>query len=105
MSTPKKQPFVQAGEKYLIRFPEGLRDRIASAAKDNSRSMNAEIVARIERTFAESERDATIEQTKALLSNEGKALFEDAVIAALRRYQLELAATTEKQQKSEEPHG
>lgn len=31
-----------------MRFPDGMRDRIAEAAKANNRSMNAEIVARLE---------------------------------------------------------
>lgn len=32
----------------MVRMPEGMRDRIAEAAKLNSRSMNSEIVARLE---------------------------------------------------------
>lgn len=40
-------------DKYIVRFPEGMRDRIAEAAKANNRSMNAEIVARLESTFAQ----------------------------------------------------
>lgn len=36
---------------FLVRFPEGMRERIAEAAKANNRSMNSEIVARLERTF------------------------------------------------------
>ena len=43
----------QPGEKYIVRFPEGMRDRIAEAARANGRSMNAEIVARLESTFKE----------------------------------------------------
>lgn len=35
----------------MLRFPDGVRDRIAEAAKANNRSMNAEIVARIERSL------------------------------------------------------
>ncbi len=34
--------------KYVVRFPDGLRDRIAEMAKANNRSTNAEIVARLE---------------------------------------------------------
>lgn len=53
MEKQKKSSFVQAGEKYLIRFPEGMRERLAEAAKANNRSMNAEIVARLMSTFPE----------------------------------------------------
>lgn len=41
----------QAAEKYIVRFPDGMRDRIAEAAKQNNRSMNAEVVARLQTTF------------------------------------------------------
>lgn len=41
---PKGTTSTQAGDKYIIRFPEGMRDRIAAQAKANNRSMNAEIV-------------------------------------------------------------
>lgn len=39
-------------DKFMLRFPDGMRDRIAEAAKASNRSMNAEIVARLEASFA-----------------------------------------------------
>lgn len=49
----KNAPFPsQVAEKYVVRFPEGMRDRIAEAAKANNRSMNSEIVARLEESFS-----------------------------------------------------
>lgn len=41
----------QVADKYVVRFPDGMRDRIAEAAKANNRTMNAEIVARLEASF------------------------------------------------------
>ncbi len=38
-------------DKFSLRFPDGLRDRIKSAAAQNFRSMNAEIVIALERAF------------------------------------------------------
>ncbi|KKA13694.1 hypothetical protein VP03_12190 [Sinorhizobium meliloti] len=38
-------------DQFMVRLPEGMRDRIADAADRNGRSMNAEIVARLEWTF------------------------------------------------------
>lgn len=35
-------------EQFVLRFPAGMRDRIKAAAEENSRSMNAEIIARLE---------------------------------------------------------
>lgn len=37
--------------RFLVRMPDGMRDRIAQAAKANGRSMNAEIIHRLELTF------------------------------------------------------
>ena len=41
-------------DKFMVRMPEGMRDEIAKAAKANNRSMNAEIVARLERSISDS---------------------------------------------------
>jgi hypothetical protein len=35
----------------MLRFPDGMRDKIADAAKAAGRSMNAEIVARLQASF------------------------------------------------------
>lgn len=47
----KPKGAIQAGDKYIVRFPEGMRDQIAQAAKAANRSMNAEIVARLQSSF------------------------------------------------------
>ncbi|WP_454914962.1 Arc family DNA-binding protein [Xanthobacter sediminis] len=40
-----KQPYPsQTQDRFIVRLPDGLRDRIAEAAKANGRSMNSEIV-------------------------------------------------------------
>lgn len=44
----------QFKDRYMLRLPDGMRDRIKTAAAKNNRSMNAEIVARIEASFASS---------------------------------------------------
>jgi len=38
-------------DQYMVRFPDGMRDRLKAAAAQNKRSMNAEIVARLEASF------------------------------------------------------
>ncbi|MFJ5299247.1 Arc family DNA-binding protein [Pseudomonas sp. NPDC088368] len=38
-------------EKFVVRFPVGMRDRIAQRAKQHGRSMNAEIVYRMRSTL------------------------------------------------------
>lgn len=41
----------QLAERFQIRLPDGLRDRIRNAAAENNRSMNAEIVAALEEKY------------------------------------------------------
>ncbi|MGB0467069.1 MAG: Arc family DNA-binding protein [Pontibacterium sp.] len=38
-------------DKFQLRFPEGMRDQVKEASKESGRSMNAEIVHRLEETF------------------------------------------------------
>lgn len=38
-------------DKFMLRMPDGLRDRIAYAAKANNRSMNSEIVTTLEEKY------------------------------------------------------
>lgn len=48
----ERKPFPsETQERFIVRFPDGMRDRIAVAAKANNRSMNAEIVARLEQSM------------------------------------------------------
>lgn len=44
METSKSDRAPQLADKYVLRMPDGMRDRLAELAKANNRSMNAEIV-------------------------------------------------------------
>jgi hypothetical protein len=48
----EKSTLVRDQDKFMLRLPEGVRERIADAARANNRSMNAEIVARLEETLS-----------------------------------------------------
>jgi hypothetical protein len=37
--------------RYIMRFPEGMRERLKAEAERNKRSLNAEIVSRLEASF------------------------------------------------------
>lgn len=39
-------------DKFILRLPDGMRDAIAASAKANNRSMNAEIVLRLQNSFS-----------------------------------------------------
>ncbi len=38
-------------DQYIVRFPHGMRDRLKEAAAESNRSLNAEIIARLEKSF------------------------------------------------------
>ena len=46
-------PTNRESDRFMLRLPDGMRDRIKAAAEENNRSMNAEIVARLEQTFSD----------------------------------------------------
>lgn len=50
-------------DQYIVRFPDGMRDRLKEEAAKNNRSMNAEIVARLEVTFGDPAAPAFPEHT------------------------------------------
>lgn len=45
-------------EKYIVRFPAGMRDQLKDAAKAANRTLNAEIVARLQASFKQEEAEA-----------------------------------------------
>lgn len=81
-----KKP-VQPQDKYVLRLPDGLRDRIKAHAERHGRSMNTEIVRVLEEAFPEPwPVEARIGQLMELMaamnggaSNEAVARFVDAV--------------------------
>jgi hypothetical protein len=54
MSDKEKYPS-ELAERFQIRLPPGLRDRIRSAAEGNGRSMNTEIVQTLEEAYPDPE--------------------------------------------------
>ncbi|QNB13421.1 Arc family DNA-binding protein [Paraburkholderia tropica] len=54
MSKDTKPPSRSAAQ-FVVRLPDGMRDRIAAEAEKNKRSMNAEIVARLEASLAQTD--------------------------------------------------
>lgn len=65
-------------EKFNLRLPDGMRDRIAEAAKVNNRSMNAEIVARLTASFEDSDLDERMTRIEESLAQLHSRLEEDA---------------------------
>lgn len=72
-----RKPTIQTEDKYVIRFPEGMRDQLKAAAEKNNRSMNAEIVARIETYDALQWRMGELVEERERLSAELKLTKDD----------------------------
>ncbi|MFM5717889.1 Arc family DNA-binding protein [Aeromonas caviae] len=53
MSKKSTVPTSRESDKFVLRLPEGMREKIAELAKASGRSMNAELVHRIQRTIDE----------------------------------------------------
>ena len=54
-------PTNRESDRFMLRLPDGMRDRIKAAAEANNRSMNAEIVAALEKEYPEPLAELTIE--------------------------------------------
>ena len=61
MAKKLRKPAGGGADQFLIRFPEGMRDRLAKLAAANGRSMNTELVSRLEKSMADSENLNTLE--------------------------------------------
>ncbi|MEH6490505.1 Arc family DNA-binding protein [Halopseudomonas sp.] len=52
MKTATQQHYTsRTADKFVVRLPQGMRDRIAEVAKQHHRSMNSEIIARLEHSL------------------------------------------------------
>lgn len=71
-------------DKFMLRLPDGMRDRIKAAADANNRSMNAEIVAALEDKFPN---DTDLMGVSYALTSLQLALYDDELDRdALRKW-------------------
>lgn len=52
----------RTADKFVVRLPDGMRERITEVAKENHRSMNSEIIARLQNSL-EQPNDGSVEVT------------------------------------------
>ncbi|MGE0524375.1 MAG: Arc family DNA-binding protein [Variibacter sp.] len=57
----------RGSDQFVVRFPAGMRDRVAAMAANNGRSMNAEIIAAVERHLKGPDRLDALEKSLAYL--------------------------------------
>ncbi|KIP97022.1 MULTISPECIES: Arc family DNA-binding protein [Pseudomonas] len=58
----------RTADKFVVRLPDGLRDKIFAVAGDNQRSMNGEIVYRLEQSLRDDQVIATQAELIKLLT-------------------------------------
>ena len=52
MRPMKQAPYSsRTADKFVVRLPDGMRERIADVARNHHRSMNSEIISRLERSL------------------------------------------------------
>lgn len=86
----------QEVEKFVVRLPKGMRAQIAEVSRLSHRSMNSEIIARLEESLGQNNTEAsqTHAPTAPLLRSvdSSDAGFEQEIIARVRRLSLEKRA-------------
>lgn len=87
MEKKPQQSESRDADKYVVRFPDGMRDRIAEVAKANNRSMNAEIIARLQESL-----DAPATAPEHVELKLAQLLEENIGVRVLLAKQLELMA-------------
>ncbi|SFB28163.1 Arc-like DNA binding domain-containing protein [Pseudomonas simiae] len=87
-------------DKFVVRLPDGMRGRIGEAAQQNHRSMNSEIIQRLEQSLIKGEPAETGEGEEPLQDLLDKLLLRASQISA------QILAIRSNQSKQEEPiHG
>lgn len=83
----KEQPY-----KYMVRLPPAMRDQIRESARHYRRSMNSDIVARLQQTFSGIPDETMVKEIEPPLHKEMETLFrrelsteEESLIRAYRR--------------------
>lgn len=87
-------------DKFVVRLPDGMRGRINEVAQNNHRSMNSEIIQRLEQSLSKGESAETGQQEEPLQDQLDNLLVRAAQISA------QIRAIRSNQSKQKEPiHG
>jgi len=88
----------RGSDQFPLRLPDGMRERIKVAAEANGRSMNAEIIARIEATLQVTEKNIAVKDVLPSLFSIYEGLEEgiDAILDRLDRLESQIAGTAPK---------
>jgi len=73
----------QEVEKFVVRLPKGMRKKISEVSRLSHRSMNSEIIARLEQSFAQQDDTETPAPTAPVLRAVGRSSGADRESALL----------------------
>jgi plasmid stability protein len=51
MKNDDKPTVTRESDRFIVRLPDGMRDRLSASARESGRSMNAEVVARLQASY------------------------------------------------------
>lgn len=88
---------IQTDPQYKLRMPPELRDKLKAAAEDNHRSMNAEIIARLQESFGEASGEETDEERALRQARQQYERAQSELHHAMMTYQQRLQRMEEQQ--------
>ncbi|WP_152967876.1 Arc family DNA-binding protein, partial [Xylella fastidiosa] len=70
----------RAADQFIVRLPDGMRGEISAAATANNRSMNAEIVSRLQQSFdSDGDLDVDVREIAQKVAQQRGLSFRDAL--------------------------
>lgn len=74
----------RGSDQFMVRFPKGMRDKIKASADQNGRSMNSEIIARLDASLSQTTGNGTFLSSKDMQTiNEASELMAEILIKKL----------------------
>jgi hypothetical protein len=86
--TRKVQANARKTDKFVVRFPYGMRDRISSSAEKGRRSMNSDIIFRLSRSIGEKSSSPAAGESNVLSAVEMRLLKNYREMSGNRRQAL-----------------
>lgn len=74
-------------DQYIVRFPDGMRDRLKAEAAANKRSLNAEIISRLENTLHRDDFEQEQRNMEPLIEEDDVSPVAKAVVEAYEKSQ------------------
>ena len=84
----------RTADKFVVRLPDGMRERVAEVARRNHRSMNSEIIARLDESMSSGQLDTNIDPNSMTI-HERRLLESFRKLGAGKRKALMLLCTAD----------